>query len=123
MKRSVAGALICVLCVVSAAAQEPAETTAAPGGQLRWLDKVSGETADLDLTVGETQKKGRLTVRLDDCRYPTENPAGDSFAHLTISDELASAPVFEGWMIASSPALSALDHSRYDVWLLRCTTP
>ena len=28
--------------------------------------------------------------------------------------------LFEGWMIASSPALMALDHPRYDVWALRC---
>jgi len=32
-------------------------------------------------------------------------------------------PVFKGWMIASSPALNALDHPRYDVWVLRCITP
>jgi len=25
-------------------------------------------------------------------------------------------------MIASSPALNALDHPRYDVWVMRCTT-
>jgi hypothetical protein len=30
--------------------------------------------------------------------------------------------VFSGWMIADSPALSALDHARYDVWILRCLT-
>jgi hypothetical protein len=33
-----------------------------------------------------------------------------------------NAPVFSGWMIASSPALSAMDHPRYDVWILRCDT-
>ena len=27
---------------------------------------------------------------------------------------------FRGWMIASSPALMALDHARYDIWLIRC---
>lgn len=26
-------------------------------------------------------------------------------------------------MTASSPALSALDHPRYDVWVLRCDVP
>ncbi|MGB0439332.1 MAG: DUF2155 domain-containing protein [Paracoccaceae bacterium] len=31
-------------------------------------------------------------------------------------------PVFEGWIIASSPALNAMDHARYDVWVLRCNT-
>ncbi|MEO0381372.1 MAG: DUF2155 domain-containing protein, partial [Pseudomonadota bacterium] len=26
------------------------------------------------------------------------------------------------WMIASAPALSAMEHARYDVWVMRCTT-
>jgi hypothetical protein len=28
--------------------------------------------------------------------------------------------VFSGWMLSSSPAISALDHSVYDVWVLAC---
>ena len=38
-------------------------------------------------------------------------------------DSRASEPVFVGWMIATSPALSAMDHPRYDVWVLNCVTP
>ena len=30
--------------------------------------------------------------------------------------------IFKGWMFASSPALSALDHPRYDVWVLSCSS-
>ncbi|MDA9980314.1 DUF2155 domain-containing protein, partial [Yoonia sp.] len=29
---------------------------------------------------------------------------------------------FAGWMLASAPALNAMDHPRYDVWALRCIT-
>ena len=29
-------------------------------------------------------------------------------------------PVFSGWMFASSPALSAMEHPIYDVWVLSC---
>ncbi|MEZ5911753.1 MAG: DUF2155 domain-containing protein [Paracoccaceae bacterium] len=124
MKRAFA-ALTLALCLPGAlAAQDSAQQSVeAPRGELRWLDKVSGATDDLDLAVGESGTRGRLTIRLDDCRYPADNPSGDAYAHLTISDTLATEPVFQGWMIASSPALSALDHSRYDVWLLRCKTP
>jgi hypothetical protein len=39
-----------------------------------------------------------------------------------VLDSLNDTPVFSGWMIASSPALNAMDHPRYDVWLLRCQT-
>jgi hypothetical protein len=60
---------------------------------------------------------------MDECRYPADNPAGDAEAHLTISDNLRPEPVFNGWMIASSPGLSSLDHPRYDVWVLSCVYP
>ncbi|MFT5180431.1 MAG: hypothetical protein ACI8S3_000304, partial [Alphaproteobacteria bacterium] len=29
-------------------------------------------------------------------------------------------PLFSGWMFASSPALSALEHAVYDVWVVDC---
>jgi len=31
--------------------------------------------------------------------------------------------VFSGWMFASSPGLSALEHPVYDVWVIECTPP
>lgn len=98
------------------------DVTSAPGGILRWLDKVSGETADIELARGQAATSGFLTMQLDECRYPSADPAADAYAHLTIRDSRAAEPVFSGWMIASSPALSALDHARYDVWVLRCAT-
>jgi len=94
----------------------------ARGAALRWLDKVSGETGDIELSRGQSATTGRLTILLDDCRYPTEGEPTEAFAHLTIQDRLIEAPVFSGWMLSDSPALSALDHSRYDVWVLRCLT-
>lgn len=99
------------------------DVTSASSGTLRWLDKISGITEDIEITVGETQTHGRLAIKLDDCRYPVNDPASNAFAHLTIRDSLQEEPVFMGWMIATSPALSALDHARYDVWVLRCKTP
>ena len=60
-------------------------------------------------------------VILGECRYPLANPSGDAFTYLTVTNEVGSKDFFTGWMIASSPALNALDHVRYDVWPLRCT--
>ena len=94
----------------------------APGGVVRWLDKVSGETGDIELSLGQSAETGRLTMQLDDCRFPSEESPSDAFAHLTVMDRLQKDPVFTGWMLADSPALSAMDHSRYDVWVLRCLT-
>ena len=89
---------------------------------IRWLDKVAGTSGDLDLTRGQSGQTGRLTIQLDECRYPAEGAATDAYAHLTVTDSLMAEPAFVGWMLASAPALSAMDHSRYDVWVLRCLT-
>ena len=115
-------ALAAVLCLAAlpAGAQDFAE---APGGVLRWLDKLTGQTGDMELSRGQSASNGRLTIQLDACRYPADNPAADAQAHLTVMDATQAEPVFAGWMLASSPALSALDHPRYDVWVLRCVVP
>jgi hypothetical protein len=99
------------------------DVVSATGGVVRWLDKISGITKDVEMTVGETQTHGRLSITLDDCRYPVLDPASNAYAHLTIRDSLKPEPVFMGWMIATSPALSSMDHARYDVWILRCKIP
>lgn len=112
-------AAIAVMLAVPAAAQQAAN---APAGTVRVLDKTTGRVADVTLSEGEAQVFGLLNVRMDECRYPTDNPSGDAYAHLTLSYSDDSQPIFNGWMIASAPALNPLDHPRYDVWLLRCKT-
>lgn len=99
-----------------------AQTGKASGAMLRGLDKVSGTPLDFAMNVGDTVELGRLWVTLGECRYPADNPSGDAYAWLVVRDGNADETAFEGWMIASSPALNALDHPRYDVWVLRCTT-
>lgn len=87
---------------------------------LRGLDKVNGRTVDLDVPVGTTTEILGLMVSVSECRYPADNPTGDAYAYLTVRSPENAQPYFEGWMIASSPALNALDHNRYDVWVIRC---
>lgn len=90
------------------------------GAVLRGLDKVNGELVDMDLANAQSHQMGRLQVTLRECRYPADDPAGDAYAFLTIAED--GAPIFQGWMVASSPALNALEHPRYDIWVMRCKT-
>lgn len=116
--------LLCALflCFGSIAGAQDNEAASGSGVVLRGLDKVNGRTVDVEVKTGGAASVFGLDVVLADCRYPAENPTGDAFAFLTIRESGMSATQFEGWMIASSPALNALDHSRYDVWVLRCIT-
>lgn len=98
---------------------------------LRALDKVTATTEDYTVTVGETLKYGSMEIAVKHCekRPPEETP--ETFAFLQITDarldgngeDAAQAKLFSGWMFASSPALSALDHAVYDIWVLDCVIP
>lgn len=113
------------LALLAAPAFAQQEVSEGTGAVLRGLDKISGLLSDLEIASGDSRVYGKLLVSVEDCRYPTGNPAGNAFAHVTIHDTIpADRPVlFSGWMVAGSPALNALDHQRYDVWVLRCITP
>jgi len=92
----------------------------ANSGLLRVLDKVSGAVTDVRMGVGETGALGLLKITLNECRYPSSNPSGDAYAKVTVVYRDDVEPAFRGWLIASAPALHAMDHPRYDVWVLRC---
>jgi hypothetical protein len=96
------------------------ETARGTGAKLRGLDKITGQTREIDLASGQSVDFGRLQVSLSECRFPASDPSADAYAELTITDQRANRQVFAGWMIASTPALSALDDSRYDVWVVSC---
>jgi hypothetical protein len=98
----------------------PVVAAAQGGAALRVLDKISGRVADMTLVPGGSARVGGLTVVLQECRYPVDDPASNAYAFLTISEDGRAEPLFRGWMIANSPALNALDHPRYDIWLRHC---
>jgi len=99
---------------------------------LRALDKVTATTKDYTVKIGETLEYGSLTIDAVHCekRPPEELP--ETFAFLKIKDtrldgkggeSAEDETVFSGWMFASRPALSALDHGVYDIWVIGCRTP
>ena len=91
------------------------------GAEIRALDKITGDLADITILVGQTMQIGRLEVELTDCRFQAQGEGQVAYAFFNIGDPgMSPAEVFSGWMSADSPALNPLDHPRYDVWLIRC---
>ena len=84
------------------------------------LDKVTARTSEITLKVGETIKVGTLMIRVIRAWVsdPSEDPESKVFFDITEKKpkkELKT--VFKGWMFASNPAVSALEHPVYDVWV------
>ncbi len=127
------------LAAVGAQALEPRT-----GVKLRALDKITGNSSDLTAKVGETLKFGRLSVTVKACFQapPEDTPESAAFLEIhalaaesnriTASEKPGKEPrgpkpigpdglLFSGWMFASSPGLSALEHPTYDVWVISCS--
>lgn len=121
----------------AAAAGMPASADSwLPAGQarLQTLDKITARIAPVELAIGQPVRLGTLEIWLDDCRYrPPEEPP-EHAAFLRIYDrgygdgdsgsagQDAADQIFSGWMFASSPAISAMEHAVYDVTLIACSS-
>jgi len=114
---SVAVALVALLTAGPAVAI-PADVVVMQG-----LDKITARTRTFEVPVGASRRFGSLEITARDCdKTPPEEPP-ERTAFLEIVDvrpDRAAVKVFTGWMFASSPALSALEHPVYDVWVVDC---
>jgi hypothetical protein len=91
--------------------------------KLQSLDKVTARTMTFEAQVGSTVKFGPLFIKIQSCRKsdPIDNPESAAFLQIwEVTPEEKAQWVFSGWMFASSPALSSMDHPIYDVWVLDC---
>ncbi len=96
-----------------------------PEAELRALDKITAEATTFKVKVGQPAKFGKIYMKVQACRKPAPIDKLESAAFVQVWEKSSkkeedSKWVFSGWMFASSPSLSAMDHPIYDVWLLNC---
>ncbi|MBL4906285.1 MAG: DUF2155 domain-containing protein [Sneathiella sp.] len=90
---------------------------------LRALDKVTARTKDIIIYIDQTVKYGTLEITARKClkRPPEDTPETSTFLEIReMKQDEDPLLVFNGWMFASSPALNALEHPVYDVWVIDC---
>lgn len=91
---------------------------------LRAMDKITARVSTITVPVGSSVKFGSLQITAKACdkHPPEEAPEASAFLDV-VEEKPGEAPQsrFDGWMFASSPALSALEHPVYDLWVLDCT--
>lgn len=108
---------------------------------LRGLDKITGRISEFEVPLDQPTQFGTILIVLKYCEKapPEETPEVAAFLQIYDQTELdaevslesldaedgedANAPVFSGWMFASSPAVSAMEHPIYDVWVIDCKSP
>jgi hypothetical protein len=105
-------------------AQAIVPTQQQPSAVIRVLDKMTARVEEMVLTVGKPVQFDTITIVARSCRVtaPEESPP-ESAAFLEVSEVKIGASegnIFKGWMFASSPALSAMEHPVYDIWVTGC---
>ena len=128
VRRLASLSVVGTLCAVPAAAQspEPPLESAAPttvGAVLQGLDKVTARISTIQVPFDNLITFGSLAIQVRACHKapPTEAPESTAFLEIEESSETGRIrTLFTGWMFASSPAVSALEHQVYDVWVVDC---
>lgn len=109
-----------------AVAPANAQPMAHPVATLAGLDKITGRITRFDVYIDETVLFGALEITPRACY---DRPATDTLQRTSAFLEVdqrsldgTAKRIFTGWMFADSPALNAVDHPVYDVWLIECKT-
>jgi hypothetical protein len=90
---------------------------------LQGLDKITARISTFEAPLGEAVRFGTFEIVARACkkRPPEEPPESAAFLEIVdLRPDSDAVQLFTGWMFASSPALSAVEHPVYDVWVIDC---
>lgn len=110
---------VCLLGISGVKAAEIEMNTA----QMQAMDKITGRVNVIEVPVGGEVKFGSFSVVVRSCKTRSEDEIPENFAFVDVTDKSFDKEefnIFKGWMFSSSPAINAIEHPIYDVWLLKC---
>lgn len=90
---------------------------------LRSLNKITATISLLEIEKDKASHFGNLMITLRKCWQSPPEMEPESKALLEIWEEVPGEKaelLFNGWMFASSPSISALEHPVYDITLISC---
>lgn len=91
--------------------------------RMQAMDKITGRVSVIDVPVNGEVIFESFSINVRACKTRPPEEAPENFAFVDVVDQLnekSSVNVFKGWMLSSSPALNAVEHPIYDVWLIKC---
>ncbi len=94
------------------------------GALLQGLDKITAKTFAFRAPFNRPIRFGSLEVIVRDCVARVRAQAPERTAFLEIVEAKPGQPrrpVFSGWMFASAPSVSAMEHPVYDIWVVGCS--
>lgn len=84
------------------------------------LDKTFARTQHVEASLNQPIHHDTLTVIVRKCTSQTTVPPIDTLSFVEVYDAESNPKdglIFSGWLSTKNPAVSTLDHPRYDVWV------
>ena len=90
--------------------------------KFRLLDKISNKLIDKTILVDDSNEMATLNIKVYACFSEPPTEISEDYVLVDIIDNFQDSQknVYTGWMISSSPEVTALEHPIYDLWLLGC---
>lgn len=95
--------------------------------KIQILDKTTAKSQDLSIKIGQKIDYGNITIKIHKCWQAPLDQKPDSKILMEVFEKTKLAKtqnddgkIFSGWMIASSPSVSGLEHPVYDIVALSC---
>lgn len=86
---------------------------------LRVLNKDAGKVHEVRIAVGDEKQFEKISMNVHTCKQSDPFEAENFWVFLEIS-ETNKGRVFSNWMNRNEPGQNPLQHSDYDVWLVKC---
>ena len=93
--------------------------------ELNALDKITARVSKLEAPLEQTVTFGSLNIVVKACRKTLAEDRPEAAAFVQVWEQKPGEDshwVYSGWLYASSPALTGLEHPVYDIWLTDCRT-
>lgn len=111
--------LACSVLIQQAEASDINTNTA----RMQAMDKITGKVSEIDVPVNGLANFGTFSILVRKCvtKSPEETPENTAFVDIVDNYQTENpVNIFKGWMFSSTPALNAVEHPIYDIWLLKC---
>ena len=96
-------------------------------GLIQILNKTNAKAINVDIEIGKKISFGSLKIILHKCWQASLDQKPESKMLIEVFDskndqdkKIIEKRIFYGWIFASSPSLSGIEHSIYDITALKC---
>jgi hypothetical protein len=89
---------------------------------IQGLNKITAKTSSFQIKIGETIQFGQIAITAHKCWQAPLDQTPESKILIEVFENKDSEKnrIFYGWIFASSPSISALEHPIYDLTAINC---